>query len=95
LYLYHYFNIGNGPFKNLSELNILDAKTLQKNISKNKIGFVAQRDDNYIERRFELENIAYNIFLNKGGKPKSKFQHYFVIDDIIIKGIYGNINSWR
>jgi hypothetical protein len=81
LYLYHYFDIFNGPFKNLSELNVVDAKIIQDNISKNKIGFAAQRNDNYIERRFELENMAYNIFISKGGKPKSKFPHYFVVEE--------------
>jgi hypothetical protein len=81
LYLYHYFNVTNGPFKNISALNIIDAKAVQNNIIKNKIGFAAQRKDNYIERRFELENIAYDIFISKGGKPKSKFPHYFVVEE--------------
>ena len=81
MFLYHYFDIKKGPFLNLSAFGISEAIKIQNEIVQNKIGFAAYRNSGYIERRIELEKIAYNIFTEKGGKPKSKFPHYFVIEE--------------
>jgi len=81
MYLYHYFDIKKAPFFNLSALDINEAIKIQNEIIENKIGFASKRNKEYIERRVELEKIAYKIFTEKGGKPKSTFPHYFVIEE--------------
>jgi hypothetical protein len=80
-YLYHYYEKIDGPFRNLSDLNINEAqKVLSKIKAKNEV-FASQRYDGYLERRLELEQIARKIFISKGGKPVRNVPHYMVVGE--------------
>ena len=67
-YLYHYYEKSKGPFLNLSDLNINDAQKLMDEVKENNDLMASHRYDGYLERRKELEQIARNIFISKGGK---------------------------
>jgi hypothetical protein len=85
MFLYHYFDKSKGPFKNLSALSVEDGIKIQNEKKKKKMGahafFASQRNDGYIERRKELEKIALEIFIQKDGKPKSVYPHYFTVEE--------------
>jgi hypothetical protein len=80
-HFYHYYEKRKGPFVNLSGLDIADAKKIQIRLAKNEKVFAAKRPDDYLERRHELENIAYRLFLRKGGKPRKRYPHYMVLEE--------------
>ena len=80
-YLYHYYEKQKGPFLNLSRLEIDEAKSIQNKILKNEKVFASERPDDYLERRKELEHIAYTIFVKKGGRPQKKYPHYMVVEE--------------
>lgn len=79
-YLYHYFEKSKGPFLNLSDLCINEAQEVMDKIKENNSLMASHRYDGYLERRKELEQIARNIFISKGGKPKRKVPHYMVVE---------------
>jgi hypothetical protein len=85
MFLFHYFHTPKGPFKNLSALSIEEGIKIQNELIDKKIGahafFTSQRNDGYVERRKELEKIALKIFIQKGGKPKSAYPHYFTVEE--------------
>jgi hypothetical protein len=85
MFLYHYFDKSKGPFKNLSALSIMDGVILQNDLIEKKTEtyafFASQRKHGYIERRKELEKIALKMFIQKEGKPKSTFPHYFTVEE--------------
>lgn len=78
--LYHYFDIETGPYKNLSDLSLDDAKKVQNKLRKNSICFASKRYEGYLEIRRDLELKAREIFINKGGKPERKVPHYMTLD---------------
>jgi hypothetical protein len=50
IYLYHYFDSATGPFLNLSELSVDEAKAVLREIKINKPNSqTAQRHDKYVE----------------------------------------------
>lgn len=79
-YLYHYFEKSKGPFLNLSDLCINKAQEVMDKIKENNSLMVSHRYDGYLDRRKELEQIARDIFISKGGKPKRKVPHYMVVE---------------
>jgi hypothetical protein len=80
-YLYHYYEKNDGPFRNLSDSNIADAQKILNKIKAKKELFASQRNDGYLERRRELEQIARSIFISKGGKPVREVPHYMVVGE--------------
>ena len=81
VFLYHYFDKSKGPFKNLSALSIEEGVKIQNELTGESAFFASKRNDGYIERRKELEKTALEIFLQKGGKPKSVYPHYFTVQE--------------
>jgi hypothetical protein len=81
MYIVHYFDTTFGPFKNLSSLSVNEAQKIHDEIIQNKNCFASKRQIGYYNRRKELEKIAYDIFLSKGGTPKSIFPHYFCLEE--------------
>jgi hypothetical protein len=77
--LFHYFDTDIGPFKNLSELSIEDAIELSNRLRRERMTFASQRSADYIIIRRELEQLARNQFIVKGGNPKNSFPHYFTL----------------
>ena len=78
--LYHYFESSIGPFKNLSALSIENAQKIMDKIKAENKTFATHRYDGYLERRKELEQIAREIFIKKGGKPIRDVPHYLVVE---------------
>ncbi|GIO41682.1 hypothetical protein J41TS4_14400 [Paenibacillus apis] len=79
LFLYHYFEKEQGPFKNLSKLSVQDAIEVSHVIRKEGNIFASQRSDEYIVIRRELEKIAREQFILKGGKPTNTYPHYMTL----------------
>lgn len=81
MYLYHYFDKTIGPFVNLSDLSIDEAKSILHRIKVTKPNSLcAQRHDKYMEDRSNCENIIRSEFLKKGGIIFRKSPHYMVIE---------------
>lgn len=75
-YLYHYYELDNGPFRNITELGFEKATDVQSKISD---GWNSKRPPNYIELRFALETRIKKQFVSKGGKPNRDDPFYFTL----------------
>lgn len=80
-YLSHYFEKQIGPFKNLSDLSLEQAQNVLDIIKADNQLMAAHRFPGYLERRAELEQIARNFFIAKGGKPVREVPHYMVVGE--------------
>jgi hypothetical protein len=79
IYLYHYYDADIGPFLNLSDLSVDEAKAVLNRIKTNKPhSLPAQRHDKYVEYRRNCERIIRNEFEKKGGIIRRDFPHYMV-----------------
>ena len=78
-YLYHYYEKSSGPFRNLSDLPLPEAQAVLDQIKADNRVMAAQRYAGYLQRRKELEQIAREIFIAKGGKPVRPVPHYMVV----------------
>ncbi|WP_419212432.1 hypothetical protein ACNR9Q_17090 [Maribacter sp. X9] len=77
-FLFHYYELDNGPFRNITEHGLKKAESIQNQISK---GFNSKRPDNYIELRFSLEKRIKKQFILKGGKPNRNDPFYFTLGE--------------
>jgi hypothetical protein len=80
--LTHYYHQNERPFQSLSALSDRDALEIISSLQ-GRAGLVYRRFNNpesYLKLRRETENWLRNEFINKGGKPKSNYPHYFVVD---------------
>jgi hypothetical protein len=80
LNLFHYFDIDTGPFRNLSELPYEEALKISNLLRQEGMTFASQRPEDYISIRRELEFLARNQFIAKGGKPKNIYPHYMTLE---------------
>ncbi len=81
MFLYHYFDKSTGPFVNLSDLPIEEAKSVLDTIKKTKPNSQsAQRHDKYVEYRRNCEKIIRTEFIKKGGLVKKSSPHYMVVE---------------
>ena len=81
LYLYHYYEEEMGPFRNLSDLSVVEAgKVLDRLKSEGQV-FASQRSDDYLSIRRELEARARAMFIQKGGKPIKSYPHYMTLGE--------------
>ncbi len=80
-FLYHYFERNSGPLINLSELNIEEAEKILRKLKKENNTFAAKRPDNYLIILRELEQKIRELFMKKGGEPKQRFPHYFILGE--------------
>ena len=81
MYLYHYYDKKVGPFVNLSDIPIDEAKTVLDDIKKAKPNTqCATRDPEYIDRRHRNENILIAEFTKKGGIIKRHAPHYMIVE---------------
>ncbi len=78
-WLYHYFERETGPFRNLSDLSVNEAQRVLDELRRVNGVFAAQRFDGYLQRRQELEALARQRFLAKGGQPQRQTPHYMVV----------------
>ena len=75
-FLFHYYELDNGPFRNITEYGYEKAEKIQNNISN---GQNSKRLDNYIELRLALEKRIKEQLIAKGGKPKRNDPFYFTL----------------
>ena len=81
MYLYHYYDKTIGPFQNLSDLPIEQAKSVLDQIKITKPNSQsAQRHDKYIEYRRNCERILRTEFARKGGRISRAAPHYMVVE---------------
>ncbi|WP_449621092.1 hypothetical protein [Robertmurraya sp. Marseille-Q9965] len=80
-YLYHYYERDSGPFKNLSELVRADAENIMKKLQLENRTFAAKRPPDYLKIRKELEGKMRELFILKGGEPRTVFPHYFILGE--------------
>lgn len=78
--LYHYFEKDIGPFRNLSSLPIEEALEISNHIKQEGKSFASQRSDDYLLIRRDIETLARDQFVVKGGKPKNPFPHYMTLE---------------
>lgn len=77
---YHYFDKDIGPFRNLSKLTIEEAEEVSKEIQRDGKTFASQRSSEYMNIRRELESIAREQFIVKGGRPRNHYPHYMTLE---------------
>lgn len=80
-FLYHYYDESTGPFRNLSDLEADEAERVLNNIRLQKKGFASKRSMDYLSVRRNLEIMARELFILKGGKPTRNQPHYMTIGD--------------
>lgn len=78
--LYHYFEKEKGPFCNLSDLHLADAEKVLGEIRKENQIYASKRDETYIRRRFEYEDLTRKLFIAKGGKVIRNRPHYMTVE---------------
>lgn len=82
MYLYHYFDKNDGPFRNLSDISMEEAKLILNHIKESRPKAQASaRHDSYMENRLEYENIARKLFLEMGGRMERYAPHYMVVEE--------------
>ncbi len=77
-YIFHYYELENGPFRNITEYGQEKAKIIQSKITE---GWNSKRPKNYLDLRFALEDRIKEQFILKGGKPNRKAPFYFTLGD--------------
>lgn len=77
-YLFHYYELKNGPFLNITEQGYDKAENIQNTIIE---GWNSKRPKNYLTLRFSLENRIREHFILKGGKPNRKDPFYFTLGE--------------
>lgn len=78
-YLYHYFDRDIGPFRNLSKLTSAESEVVSNQIRLKGNTFASRRSEDYMSIRRELESLARNQFIAKGGNPRNSFPHYMTL----------------
>jgi len=77
-FLYHYYEMDNGPFHNITQDGLEKAVEIQRKILE---GWNSKRPSNYIELRFALERRLRDQFVSKGGKPNRDDPFYFTLGE--------------
>lgn len=81
MYLYHYYQAGTSPFRNLSELTDKEAQRVMERIRRDKPdSMCAGRQLEYMELRRYYENILREEFRKKGGRIRREVPHYMVVE---------------
>ncbi|PZT53464.1 hypothetical protein [Paenibacillus silvae] len=76
---YHYFEKRRGPFRNLSSLTVAEAEAVSQQIRQQGRIFASQRSSDYMIIRRELEQLAYDKFTAKGGRPLQTYPQYMTL----------------
>ncbi len=78
-HLYHYYELARGPFLSITDLPLHEAKVLEGQLREDKSLFASKRADDYLLIRRELEQVARNLFIEKGGKPIRTTPQYMTL----------------
>jgi hypothetical protein len=79
VYLYHYYEAANGPFRNLSDLAPAEAEFIQARLRAEGKSFASRRAVDYLAIRRELEQRVRRLFIAKGGNPQRACPHYMIV----------------
>ncbi|GAB1856491.1 hypothetical protein MHTCC0001_13260 [Flavobacteriaceae bacterium MHTCC 0001] len=77
-YLCHYYELNNGPFRNITEFGFGKAVDVQSKILE---GWNSKRPNNYLSLRFSLEKRIKEQFILKGGQPQRDAPFYFTLGE--------------
>ena len=80
-YISHYYEKTRGPLRSVSELDREAAREIIRQITERNEGFSNNRPPEYIDWRIDVENWLREEFEKKGGKPKRKHPHYFILGE--------------
>lgn len=80
-YITHYYEEERGPLKSVSILEKDAAREVIRQITARNEGFSNNRPPAYIDWRMDVENWLREEFINKGGVPKRKHPHYFILGE--------------
>lgn len=79
--LYHYYDKSIGPFVNLSDVSIDEAKQVLLDIKQQKPNVLcAKRHPQYVEDRLYYEKLVRELFIQKNGKVERMAPHYMVVE---------------
>jgi hypothetical protein len=81
IYLYHYYEHRNGPFRSLSNLPLDEAEAILEELKQSGKVFAGKRVADYMQVRRQLERKARELFVDKGGKPQLEFPHYMTLGE--------------
>ncbi len=81
MFLYHYYDKSIGPFVNLSDIPMDEAKYILDSIKETKPNVqCAKRQPAYMEDRYYYEEILRTEFSKKGGILRRKSPNYMVVE---------------
>lgn len=81
MYLYHYYQAGTSPFRNLSELTDVEAQRVMERIRTDKPdSMCAGRQPEYMGLRRYYEAILREEFEKKDGRMEREVPHYMVVE---------------
>jgi hypothetical protein len=76
---YHYFERSVGPFRSVSTLDDHEASRVLDELRADARFMASRRTADSLARRRELEMLARELFIQKGGRPRTETPHYMVI----------------
>jgi hypothetical protein len=80
-FLCHYYEAADGPLRNLSDLAEEQAQEILSRIRSQGDRFASRRGDDYLSVRRGLEDQVRSLFIAKGGLPKRRRPHYFILGE--------------
>lgn len=81
MHLYHFYDQSIGPFVNLSDMPIDEAKKVLEEAKKNKPSIqCVKRQLTYMEDRLYYEELLRTKFIEQGGIIKRRVPHYMVVE---------------
>ena len=81
MYLYHYYEKSNGPFRSLSDISKDEADEILARLHDQGGTFASYRKQDYMKTRKQLELHVRKLFIEKGGKPLRISPHYMVLEE--------------
>jgi hypothetical protein len=79
-FLCHYYEATDGPFRNLSDLPLVDAEEILQRIRQTDSSrFASRRPADYMVVRRQLEELVRQQFIAKGGRPRRNHPHYLIL----------------
>ncbi len=77
----HYYEARQGPLRSLSDLSMEDAEYILEQIRQEGVIFASKRNKDYLGIRRSLEERLRQLFIEKGGRPKRLWPHYFILGE--------------
>ena len=80
-FICHYYELERGPLLSVTNHDRETAREIIRQITERNEGFSNNRPPQYIDWRLDVEEWLLNGFIAKGGKPKRKNPHYFILGE--------------